>query len=88
VTTKDSRPRGPSKLPGYLRRRRGTITAVRPGHLLPDTHAVFAGENPQYVYTVGFASTEVWGDDAEPFTVHADLFESYLAPISESEADR
>jgi nitrile hydratase subunit beta len=78
VITKDTRLRGPSKLPGYLRRRRGTITAVRPGHLLPDTHAVFQGENPQYVYTVGFPSAELWGDDAEPFTVHAELFESYL----------
>jgi nitrile hydratase subunit beta len=78
VATLDLLPRGPSKLPGYLRRRRGTVTAVRPGHLLPDTHAVFEGENPQYVYTVGFASTELWGEDAEPFTVHADLFESYL----------
>jgi nitrile hydratase subunit beta len=78
VRTKDLRPRGPSKLPGYVRNRRGTITAVRPGHLLPDTHAVFEGENPQYVYTVGFGSTELWGDDAEPFTLHVDLFESYL----------
>jgi nitrile hydratase subunit beta len=77
-TTSAPRPQGPSKLPGYVRGRRGTITAVRPGHLLPDTHAVFEGENPQYVYTVGFASTELWGDDAEPFTLHVDLFESYL----------
>lgn len=82
VITKDRRPGGPSRLPGYLRRRRGTVTAIRPGHLLPDTHAVFQGENPQYVYTVGFGSTELWGDDAEPFTLHAEMFESYL------EADR
>lgn len=88
VITKDMRPGGPSRLPGYLRRRRGTITAIRPGHLLPDTHAVFQGENPQYVYTVGFGSTELWGDDAEPFTLHADMFESYLARIPEREADR
>lgn len=88
VVTKDMRPRGPSRLPGYVRRRRGTITAVRPGHLLPDTHAVFQGENPQYVYTVGFSSEELWGEDAEPFTLHADLYESYLARIPESEADR
>ena len=82
VRTKDMHPVGPSKLPGYLRRRRGTITAHRPAHVLPDTHAVFEGENPQHVYTVGFGSTELWGSDAEPFTLHADLFESYL------EADR
>jgi hypothetical protein len=39
---------------------------------------VFEGENPQHVYTVGFASTELWGPDAEPFTLHVDLFETYL----------
>lgn len=80
VTTKDLHPVGPSKLPAYLRRRRGTITAVRPAHVLPDTHAVFAGENPEHVYTVGFDATELWGPDAEPFRLHADLFESYLEP--------
>jgi hypothetical protein len=78
VRTADAHPRGPSKLPAYLRRRRGTVTAIRPAHVLPDTHGVFAGENPQYVYTVGFASSELWGPDAEPFRLHADLFESYL----------
>jgi nitrile hydratase len=78
VTTRDMHPIGPSKLPGYLRRRRGTVTAVRPPHVLPDTHAVFQGENAQHVYTVGFDSTELWGPDAEPFTLHAEIFESYL----------
>jgi nitrile hydratase len=78
VVTADLHPRGPSKLPGYLRRRRGTVTAIRPAHVLPDTHGIFAGENPQHVYTVGFDSAELWGPDAEPFRLHADLFESYL----------
>jgi nitrile hydratase subunit beta len=78
VRTKDLHPEGPTKLPAYVRRRSGTITAVRPPHVLPDTHAVFEGENPQHVYTVAFASTELWGPDAEPFTLQVDLFESYL----------
>jgi nitrile hydratase len=47
--------------------------------VLPDTHAVFQGENPQHVYTVAFSSRELWGDDAaEDFTLHVELFESYL----------
>jgi nitrile hydratase subunit beta len=81
VVTADVHPRGPSKLPAYLRRRRGTVTAIRPAHVLPDTHGVFAGENAQHVYTVGFDSTELWGTDAEPFRLHADLFESYLEGV-------
>ena len=78
VATLDLHPEGPTKLPGYLRRRSGTITAIRPPHVLPDTHAVFEGENAQHVYTVAFASTELWGPNAEPFTLHAELFEDYL----------
>lgn len=84
VATKDMQPAGPTKLPRYLRRRRGTVTAVRPAHVLPDTHAVFEGENAQHVYTVSFTSSELWGPDAEPFTMHADLFETYV----EADGDR
>ena len=78
VHTRDMHPTGPSKLPGYLRRRPGVVVAVRPPHVLPDTNAVFEGENAQYVYTVAFSSTELWGPGAEEFTLHAELFESYL----------
>lgn len=73
--------RGPCKLPRYLRGAPGAVTAVRPAHVLPDTHAVFAGEHPQHVYNVAFAAPDVWGPGAEPdVIVHADLFESYLEP--------
>ncbi|MCO7196192.1 SH3-like domain-containing protein, partial [Pseudonocardia sp. McavD-2-B] len=73
--------RGPCKLPRYLRGTPGAVTAVRPAHVLPDTHAVFAGEHPEHVYTVAFAAPDVWGPGADPHvTVHADLFESYLEP--------
>jgi nitrile hydratase len=46
--------------------------------VLPDTNAHFEGENPQYVYTVAFDSRELWGEEAEPFTVTIEMFESYL----------
>lgn len=78
VRTLGTVPAGSSKLPGYLSGRPGVVTAVRPPHVLPDTHAVFAGEHPEHVYTVGFAAGALWGAGTEDFTVHADLFESYL----------
>lgn len=78
VATLDMHPSGPTKLPGYVRRRAGTVTAIRPAHVLPDTHAVFEGENAQHVYTVAFSSRDLWGEDAEEFTLHVELFESYL----------
>ena len=65
---------------GYLRGRTGTVAMLQPAALLPDTHAVFQGENPQHVYAVEFDSREVWGPDAEAFTVTADMYDSYLEP--------
>lgn len=67
-----------TRLTGYTRGRTGTVSALRPGQVLPDTAAAFIGENPEHVYSVVFDATELWGDDSEPFTVTIDLFESYL----------
>ena len=71
---------GPTRLPAYVRGHTGTVEVIQPAALLPDTHAVFQGENPQHVYSVSFDSHELWGDDpdTEPFTLTIELFESYL----------
>lgn len=75
-----SRP-GHSRLPRYVRGHSGVVEAVQPASVLPDTNAHFEGENPQYVYTVRFDSHELWGDDAEPFALTIEMFESYLEKI-------
>lgn len=82
VRARDTHPTGHTKLSSYLRGHRGVIEMVQPAALLPDTHALFLGENPQHVYTVSFDSRELWGADAEPFEVSAELYESYLEPVS------
>ncbi|WP_329374163.1 SH3-like domain-containing protein [Streptomyces sp. NBC_01483] len=56
----------------------GFIESLQPAAVLPDTNALFQGENPQHVYSVRFESHELWGADAEPFALTADLYESYL----------
>lgn len=80
VRARDLSPAGHTKLPRYVRGHVGTVEAVQPGHLLPDTHAHFQGENPQHVFTVAFDSHELWGADAETFTLTIELFDSYLEP--------
>ncbi len=72
---------GHSRLPGYIRGHRGTIAAIRPASVLPDSTAHFTGEDPQHVYTVQFKSAELWGPDAEPSALFIDLFESYLETV-------
>lgn len=69
---------GHTRLPGYVRGRLGVVAALRPAALLPDTHAHFQGENAQHVYSVRFDSRELWGPDAEVFTLSIELFETYL----------
>lgn len=69
---------GHSRLTGYVRGRTGTVTAIRPAQVLPDSAAHFVGEDPEHVYSVEFASRDLWGPDAEAFTLTIDLFESYL----------
>ncbi len=82
VRAKDVEPAAATKLPRYVRGHAGVVESVQPAHLLPDTHAVFEGENAQHVYTVRFDSRELWGADAEPFQLTIELFDSYLEPAS------
>ena len=78
VRTRADEPAPHTRLPSYTRGRRGTVVALRPAQVFPDTAAVFSGENPQHVYAVRFDSRELWGDGAEPGSVTIDLCESYL----------
>ena len=81
VVARNVHPAGHTRLPRYVRGRRGVVARVHPAWVFPDTNAHDRGENPQHVYSVRFAATELWGDDADPAaSVHVDLFESYLEP--------
>jgi nitrile hydratase subunit beta len=82
VRAKDMSVPGHTRLPGYVRGHIGLVESVQPASVLPDTNAHFQGENPQHVYSVRFDSHELWGADAEPFALTAELFESYLETAS------
>jgi nitrile hydratase subunit beta len=82
VLARDLHRAGHHRMPAYVRRRTGVVTAIRPAAVLPDSTAHFIGEDPQHVYTVSFSATELWGDAAEPSTLNIDLFESYLEATS------
>jgi len=82
VRARDIHPPGHTRLTRYVRGRTGEVRMIQPAMVLPDTHAHFQGENPQYVYAVAFDSAELWGPDAEPFTLSIDLSESYLEAVA------
>ncbi|HYH50766.1 MAG TPA: nitrile hydratase subunit beta [Acidimicrobiia bacterium] len=80
VRAKDIHPAGHTRLPRYVRGRVGTVERILPAAVLPDTNAHFLGENAQHCYQVAFDSQTLWGDEAEDFVLHVDLFDSYLEP--------
>jgi nitrile hydratase subunit beta len=81
VVTRNLHPQGHTRLPRYVRGKRGTIHAVRGCYVFPDTHAHGQGEQAQPMYTVGFAGEELWGPSTEPRErVYIDLWEPYLEP--------
>ncbi len=81
VRARNIHPPGHTRLPRYVRGKRGVVTIVHPAWVFPDTNAHGLGEHPQFAYAVRFGGEELWGPDAEPGTaVHVDCFESYLEP--------
>jgi nitrile hydratase len=83
VVTRNAHPNGHSRLPRYVRGKRGVIHRVNGPEIFPDTHAHGLGEHPQVVYSVRFDGRELWGDSAEPRQMlYIDLWESYLEPSS------
>jgi nitrile hydratase subunit beta len=81
VRAKNMSRSGHSRLPHYVRGHTGVVELVQPPSVLPDTNAHFEGENPQFVYTVGFDSHELWGAEAETFVLTIEMFESYLEKV-------
>ena len=83
VRARNLHPSGHTRLPRYVRGKRGRVETIYAAYVFPDTHAHDLGEEPQFLYCVAFEGEELWGPEAEPGTrVHLDLFEPYLESAS------
>jgi nitrile hydratase len=79
VRAKNINPAGHTRLPRYARGHLGTVEHVRGCHVFPDSAAAGKGEDPQWLYTVVFAGSELWGAGADPTTrVSIEAWEPYL----------
>jgi nitrile hydratase len=80
VRAKVINPTGHTRLPRYARGKVGVVERLHGAHILPDTSGPGTGE-PRWLYTVAFASRELWGEAADPtLTVSIEAFEPYLDP--------
>ncbi len=81
VRAKNIHPATHTRLPRYARGHLGVIERNHGCQVFPDSAAMDAGENPQWLYTVVFDATELWGADADPSSkISIDAFEPYLDP--------
>ena len=81
VRARNVHPRGHTRLPRYVRGKRGTIVRLYGLHEFPDTAAEGIETPPQAVYSVRFAARELWGESGEDRSdLYLDLCDSYLEP--------
>jgi nitrile hydratase len=81
VVARSMNPPGHTRVPRYVRGRRGVIDRDHGVFIFPDTHAAGLGRKPQHVYSVRFAARELWGSDGHPRdAVYVDLWDDYLDP--------
>jgi nitrile hydratase subunit beta len=81
VRVKRMHPVGHTRCPRYVRGAAGVVESVRGADRLPDRAVYGEQVTPEPVYSVGFASQELWGPGEEPpWRVQLDLWESYLEP--------
>ncbi|MCS6925600.1 MAG: nitrile hydratase subunit beta [Candidatus Binatia bacterium] len=79
VIARNLHPIGHTRLPRYVRGKRGVIARVHGTFVYPDTNAHGGGEQPQPVYSVCFMARELWGPSAaERDRLYIDLWEDYL----------
>jgi nitrile hydratase subunit beta len=81
VAARELHPVGHTRLPRYVRGRRGVIDRDHGVFIFPDTHAMGQGRKPQHCYSVRFAARELWGPEASPRdAVYVDLWDDHLDP--------
>ncbi len=81
VVVRNLNPTTHTRVPRYVRGKRGMIDRDHGVFVFPDTAAHGGGESPQHVYSVRFEGTELWGDDgARAGALYVDLWDDYLDP--------
>lgn len=82
VRARQMNPHGHTRIPRYVRGKRGTVQRLQGEYFVPDLNAHGLGRIPEPVYSVRFDGEELWGASAEPNqTLAIDLWERYLEPV-------
>lgn len=79
VLARNHHPLTHTRIPRYIKGRRGVVQRDHGVFSFNDTVAHGLGHDPQHVYSVRFSARELWGEQAnERDSVCIDLFDSYM----------
>jgi len=80
VVVKNDHPAGHTRVPRYVRGRRGAIVRSHGVHVFEDDVAPGTRVGPQHLYTVAFTGPELWGSRGHARDrIHVELWEIHLA---------
>lgn len=81
VIARNVHPLGHSRIPRYIKGRRGVVDRDHGVFFFPDAAAGGQGHVPQHCYSVRFMARELWGEQASPLdSIQIDLFDEYMDP--------
>ena len=89
VRARNLNPPGHTRLPRYVRGKRGVIARDWGVFIFADTNAHHAGTKRQHCYSVAFDAHELWGKPARSRErIYIDLWEDYLEPTESKSKSR
>jgi nitrile hydratase len=81
VVARNLNPPGHTRLPRYIRNKRGVVERDHGVFHLPDARVAGQGDQPQHLYSVRFSAREVWGNDAPANdSLLINLWNDYMDP--------
>ena len=79
IVVRNINPVGHTRLPRYVRGKRGMVERDHGVFVFPDTSAHGKGHKPQHVYSVRFDAEDLWGPQGRNGGVlYLDLWDDYL----------
>ena len=79
VIARNVNPVGHTRVPRYIKGKRGVVHRDHGVFAFPDAAAHGQGHVPQHAYSVRFMARELWGEQASPVdSIHIDLFDEYM----------
>lgn len=83
IVARNINPVSHTRLPQYVRGKRGVVERDHGVFVFPDTNAELKGQKPQHVYGVMFTARELWGSEApEKDKIYITLWDDYIDPAS------